>query len=119
MNNVSLHPWFFQYTTGTRVSLGLCTIELVSEATLAESGSRCASRGFIQQSTETMKTVEWSISSIEVTTRALIDELALKPREALLALRVAVSGGDVSPPLFESMYLVGRERTVARLARWI
>ena len=64
-----------------------------------------------------MKTVEWSISSIEVTTRALIDELALKPR-ALLALRVAVSGGDVSPPLFESIYLVGRERTVARLARW-
>jgi len=55
----------------------------------------------------------------KVTTRALIDELALKPREALLALRVAVSGGDVSPPLFESMYLVGRERTVARLARWI
>jgi hypothetical protein len=45
MNNVSLHPWFFQYTTGTRVSLGLCTIELASEATLAESGSRCASRG--------------------------------------------------------------------------
>src|SRR5258708_18224317 len=77
-----------------------------------------AMRPFLQQSTETMKTVEWSISSIEVTTRALIDELALKPREALLALRVAVSGGDVSPPLFESMYLVGRERTVARLARW-
>src|SRR5258706_10868650 len=59
-----------------------------------------AMRPFLQQSTETMKTVEWSISSIEVTTRALIDELALKPREALLALRVAVSGGDVSPPLF-------------------
>ncbi len=77
-----------------------------------------AMRPFLQQSTETMKTVEWSISSIEVTTRALIDELALKPREALLALRVAVSGGDVSPPLFESIYLVGRERTVARLAHW-
>ena len=76
-------------------------------------------RPFLQQSTETMKTVEWSISSIEVTTRALIAELALKPKEALLALRVAVSGGDVSPPLFESMYLVGRDRIVARLARWI
>jgi nondiscriminating glutamyl-tRNA synthetase len=77
-----------------------------------------AMRPILQQSTETMKTVEWSISSIEMTTRALIDELALKPREALLALRVAVSGGDVSPPLFESMYLLGRERTVIRLARW-
>lgn len=75
-------------------------------------------RPFLQQSIETMKTIEWNISSIEVSTRALIDELALKPREALLTLRVAISGGDVSPPLFESIYLVGRERTVTRLARW-
>jgi nondiscriminating glutamyl-tRNA synthetase len=76
-------------------------------------------RPFLQQSTETMKTVEWSISSIQQTTRTLIDEMALKPREALLALRVAVSGREMSPPLFESMYLLGRERTVARLVRWI
>jgi glutamyl-tRNA synthetase len=47
--------------------------------------------------------------------RALVDELGLKPRIAYGPLRVAVSGRRVSPPLFESMELLGKERTLARL----
>lgn len=46
---------------------------------------------------------------------ALVDGLGLKPRVAFGALRVAVSGRRVSPPLFESMQLLGRESTLARL----
>lgn len=46
---------------------------------------------------------------------ALIDGLALKPRLAFGPLRVAVSGRRVSPPLFESMELLGKESTLARL----
>ncbi|MDN5721102.1 MAG: glutamate--tRNA ligase, partial [Corynebacterium sp.] len=45
----------------------------------------------------------------------LIDSMELKPRKAYGALRVAVSGAAVSPPLFESMELLGRESTLARL----
>jgi glutamyl-tRNA synthetase len=48
---------------------------------------------------------------------ALIVELGLKPRLAFAPLRVAVTGRTVSPPLFESMELLGRERTVSRLRR--
>ena len=47
---------------------------------------------------------------------ALIEELGLKPRVAFGPLRVAVSGRRVSPPLFESMEILGPERTVARVA---
>jgi glutamyl-tRNA synthetase len=46
---------------------------------------------------------------------ALIDGLGLKPRTAFGPLRVAVSGRRVSPPLFESMELLGRDATLARL----
>ncbi|APT84629.1 glutamate--tRNA ligase [Corynebacterium aquilae] len=45
----------------------------------------------------------------------LIEELELKPRKAYGALRVAISGMQVSPPLFESMELLGKESTLFRL----
>jgi len=48
---------------------------------------------------------------------ALVDEggLALKPRFAFTPLRVALSGRRISPPLFESMEILGRDATLARL----
>ena len=46
---------------------------------------------------------------------ALIDGLGLKPRVAYGPLRVAVSGRRVSPPLFESMELLGKAESVRRL----
>jgi len=48
---------------------------------------------------------------------ALIDGLGLKPRIAYGPARVALSGRRVSPPLFESMELLGKDVTLARLER--
>ena len=45
----------------------------------------------------------------------LIEQMELKPRKAFGALRVAISGAAVSPPLFESMELLGKESTLNRL----
>ncbi|HYI32000.1 MAG TPA: glutamate--tRNA ligase, partial [Glaciibacter sp.] len=50
-------------------------------------------------------------------TEALIDGLTLKPRVAFGPLRVAVSGRRVSPPLFESMEILGKDESLARLGR--
>ena len=44
---------------------------------------------------------------------ALVDGLGLKPRKAFAPVRVAVTGRTVSPPLYESMELLGRERSLA------
>lgn len=41
----------------------------------------------------------------------LVEEMELKPRHAFGPARVAVSGKKVSPPLFESMEILGREST--------
>jgi len=51
----------------------------------------------------------------EALSSALIDGLGLKPRVAYGPLRVAVSGRRVSPPLFESMELLGKAKSIARL----
>ena len=58
----------------------------------------------------------WEHSSIETTLRtALIEELGLKPRIAFSALRIAVTGSHISPPLFESMELLGAEKSLERI----
>jgi glutamyl-tRNA synthetase len=54
---------------------------------------------------------------IEESLRALAERLELKPREAFQPIRVAVTGSKVSPGLFESIELLGRDETLARLAR--
>jgi glutamyl-tRNA synthetase len=60
----------------------------------------------------------WDTASIEAALRgALVDGLGLKPRDAFGPVRVAVTGRRVSPPLFESLELLGRERSLARLAQ--
>jgi glutamyl-tRNA synthetase len=53
--------------------------------------------------------------TIEQTLRQLAERLELKPREAFQPIRVAVTGSRVSPGLFESIELLGREKTLARL----
>ncbi|MDX6205491.1 MAG: glutamyl-tRNA synthetase [Frankiales bacterium] len=60
---------------------------------------------------------DWTAAGIEgVLREALVDRLGLKPKNAFGPVRVAVTGRTVSPPLFESLELLGRERTLARLA---
>ncbi|HEX4791000.1 MAG TPA: glutamate--tRNA ligase [Actinospica sp.] len=59
---------------------------------------------------------EWTTPAIEEALRtALVEGLGLKPKNAFTPVRVAVTGRRVSPPLFESIELLGRERTLARL----
>jgi glutamyl-tRNA synthetase len=59
---------------------------------------------------------EWSTGAIQEALQAkLVEELDLKPRNAFGPVRVAVTGRRVSPPLFESMELLGRERSLGRL----
>ena len=53
--------------------------------------------------------------AIEAALRAAADRLELKPRQAFQPIRVAVTGSKVSPGLFESIELLGRETTLSRL----
>jgi glutamyl-tRNA synthetase len=58
----------------------------------------------------------WTAARIESALRALADELGQKPRQAFQPIRVAITGSTVSPGLFESLELLGRQESLARLA---
>ncbi len=59
---------------------------------------------------------QWGTSDIEAALKAaLIDGMQLKPRKAFGPVRVAATGSSVSPPLFESLALLGRHRSLERL----
>ena len=63
---------------------------------------------------------DWRHDVIEAVLRsALLEGMGLKPRIAFGSVRVAVTGSHISPPLFESMALLGKERSIARLKQGI
>jgi glutamyl-tRNA synthetase len=59
----------------------------------------------------------WTAEQIELALKVLCDRLGLKPRQAFPPVRVAVTGSKVSPGLYESLELLGREEALARINR--
>lgn len=62
---------------------------------------------------------DFTLLNIEETMRSLLKKLDLKPKVGFQATRVAITGTKISPPLFESIYALGRETSIARLAESI
>lgn len=70
----------------------------------------------LREATEVLRTAEpFDAAGIEAALRALADRLGLKPRDAFQPIRLALTGSNVSPGLFESIELLGRDETLARL----
>ena len=59
------------------------------------------------------------METIEEPLRALVDELGMKPGQIFGVIRVAVTGQRVSPPLFESIEVIGREAVLDRMEQAI
>jgi len=59
----------------------------------------------------------FTTEAVEEALRGLAERLELKPREAFQPIRVAVTGSKISPGLFESIELLGRESTLERIRR--
>ncbi|HEY3993390.1 MAG TPA: glutamate--tRNA ligase [Ktedonobacteraceae bacterium] len=64
-----------------------------------------------------LQSTVWEHAALEEQIRALMGALALKPAQLLGAVRVAVSGRKATPPLFQMIEVLGRERTLARIER--
>ena len=72
----------------------------------------------LEEAERTLAEVEpFTTERIEEALRGLAEKLELKPREAFQPIRVAVTGSKVSPGLFESIELLGRERVLERVRR--
>jgi glutamyl-tRNA synthetase len=57
----------------------------------------------------------WTAANIEAALKRLCDELGEKPRTVYLPIRVAVTGSRISPGLYESLELLGKEESLARI----
>ena len=66
-----------------------------------------------------MSANNFDLDDIEVIMREELKALDIKPKIGFQITRVAVTGTKVSPPLFESIYALGKETTIARLAESI
>jgi glutamyl-tRNA synthetase len=58
----------------------------------------------------------FTAAAIEQALRGLAERLELSPRKAFQPIRVAVTGSTISPGLFESLELLGKETALARLS---
>ena len=89
------------------------TVEADSVAKITDD----ASKQVLQRSLKELEPLAtWNHDSIEAALRSsLIDEMGLKPRIAFGAVRIATTGSTISPPLFESMELLGKEASLARI----
>lgn len=65
----------------------------------------------------TLESCDWTVEKIETATRAHCERLGVKLDRVAQPLRVALTGGTVSPPIFDTLYFVGRERARARIER--
>ena len=75
-----------------------------------------ADGGVLPAAAETLAGVEpFDAGTIEAALRELADRLGLKPRQAFQPIRLAVTGSNISPGLFESLELLGRAESIARI----
>jgi len=75
-------------------------------------------RDVLEAAAEELATVEpFDTGPIEAALKALCERLGLKPRQAFQPIRVAVTGSKISPGLYESLALLGRDESLERLRR--
>lgn len=77
-----------------------------------------AVKPFFQRVIEGLRSVEWELPAIEKLIRGIQEEMGFKPKETFQPIRVAITGRTESPGLFETVYLVGRERTIERISKY-
>ena len=88
-------------------------VEPDSVAKITDDASKAVLKRSIQE-LEPLTT--WTHESIEAALRSsLIEDMGLKPRIAFGAVRIATTGSTISPPLFESMELLGKNASLARI----
>jgi len=77
-----------------------------------------AIKPFLRAVADDLATTPWDLASIEQVIRSHMERLQLKPKESIQPIRVAVTGRTASPGLFETVHLIGRERSINRIRKY-
>jgi glutamyl-tRNA synthetase len=87
----------------------------IDEALIKEYDLKDRQNQFRQLSQKIQSLQEFDAASAEKTFRSLVDELGIKAGDLVHPVRVALTGKKVGPGLFDTMVLLGQERTARRL----
>ncbi|HAA66208.1 MAG TPA: glutamate--tRNA ligase [Acidimicrobiaceae bacterium] len=74
-----------------------------------------SARSILEAARSALADVEWNVEALHEAVRKIAESHELKLGKAQAPIRVAITGRTVGPPLFESMYFLGREVVVERL----
>ncbi len=88
----------------------------LDEASVAKVFTKAGAVEAIESAAEVLAECPWTVEGIEAALRSLPERLGIGFGKVAQPVRVATTGSSVSPPLFESLEVIGRERTLARLA---
>lgn len=88
-----------------------------TEALLFESKmSAFETKKYLLQVSQTINNIsDWSVAGIEEKLHALQISLGLKPRPAFMTIRLALTGQSATPPLFDIIYILGKNKVIERL----
>ena len=98
-------------------SVGMLAFLFVDSVTIEDDAREALDLTVVSTARTALEAVAgWTAPEIEAALRAaLIEGLGLKPKVAFTPVRVAITGRRISPPLFESMEILGRDASLARL----
>lgn len=99
----------FLFTTADKITIAQDALEGMPENVGEVLAAAIAAISPIEEASFKTEPVQQALN------HALIEVLGLKPRFAFGPLRTAISGRRISPPLFESMEILGKAETIARL----
>lgn len=88
-----------------------------TKALLLESNlSAAGTKKYLQQVSQAVDSLsDWSVASLEEKLHDLQTSLGLKPRPAFMTIRLAVTGRPATPPLFDVLYILGKNEVIQRL----
>jgi glutamyl-tRNA synthetase len=70
----------------------------------------------LQAAREALANVDrWEVESLEAALRGVVEELGVKPKAVFQPVRVAIAGTTVSPGIFESLAVLGRDESLRRI----
>jgi glutamyl-tRNA synthetase len=82
---------------------------------IPQKGDSAMASRVLQKSKEVLETTEFNHDSLDRALRGAAQELGVKPGQMFQPIRVAVCGRKNAPPLFETLAVVGREKTLKRI----
>lgn len=103
---------------GGQVGFLFSDIESYDDASWQKVMTKDGVAAILSAAVQELSAVEsWSAETLDSELRAMLADMGVGVGKGLQPMRVAVTGSSISPPLFESMAALGKDRTVARLER--